>query len=129
MGPVSATFRGNVALSDLDPPNGDTLTGQGQGGAAGFARMSAQVSLTAEVNVNVEPTMRAEDIAFMLQQKSGCYVFIGNGEGGHRDAGHGLGPCNLHNPSYDFNDALLPIGATGWWERSYSARDPAEAAD
>src|ERR1700693_5099195 len=48
VGPVSATFRGNVVLSDLDPPHGYTLTGQGQGGAAGFARMSAQVALTAE---------------------------------------------------------------------------------
>jgi metal-dependent amidase/aminoacylase/carboxypeptidase family protein len=58
--------------------------------------------------------MGAEDFAFMLQEKPGCYVFIGNGEGGHRDSGHGLGPCNLHNPSYDFNDALLPLGATYW---------------
>jgi carbon monoxide dehydrogenase subunit G len=48
VGPVSATFRGNVVLSDLDPPNGYTLIGQGQGGAAGFARLSAQVSLTTE---------------------------------------------------------------------------------
>lgn len=68
----------------------------------------------AQVNASVEPTMGAEDFAFMLQSKPGCYVFIGNGEGDHRDAGHGLGPCNLHNPSYDFNDALLPIGATYW---------------
>jgi hypothetical protein len=45
VGPVSATFRGSVNLSDLDPPNGYTLTGQGQGGAAGFARMGARVSL------------------------------------------------------------------------------------
>lgn len=66
------------------------------------------------VNTQVEPTMGAEDFAFMLQKKPGCYVFIGNGEGEHREAGHGLGPCNLHNPSYDFNDALLPIGATYW---------------
>lgn len=66
------------------------------------------------VNIQVEPTMGAEDFAFMLQSKPGCYVFIGNGEGAHRDAGHGLGPCNLHNPSYDFNDDLLPIGATYW---------------
>ena len=58
--------------------------------------------------------MGAEDFAFMLQNKPGCYVFIGNGEGAHRDMGHGLGPCNLHNPSYDFNDTLLPIGATYW---------------
>ena len=68
----------------------------------------------AQVDAAVEPTMGAEDFAFMLQHKPGCYVFIGNGEGAHRDAGHGLGPCNLHNPSYDFNDALLPIGATYW---------------
>jgi metal-dependent amidase/aminoacylase/carboxypeptidase family protein len=66
------------------------------------------------VNAAVEPTMGAEDFAFMLQQKPGCYVFIGNGEGAHRTMGHGLGPCNLHNPSYDFNDALLPIGASYW---------------
>ncbi|RJG07191.1 amidohydrolase [Noviherbaspirillum cavernae] len=66
------------------------------------------------VDTKVEPTMGAEDFAFMLQEKPGCYVFIGNGEGAHRDSGHGLGPCNLHNPSYDFNDDLLPIGATYW---------------
>ncbi len=66
------------------------------------------------VNAAIEPTMSSEDFAFMLQHKPGCYVFIGNGEGSHRDGGHGLGPCNLHNPSYDFNDDLLPIGATYW---------------
>jgi hippurate hydrolase len=66
------------------------------------------------VNAQAEPTMGAEDFAFMLQKKPGCYVFLGNGDGDHRSAGHGLGPCNLHNPSYDFNDDLLPIGATYW---------------
>jgi amidohydrolase len=66
------------------------------------------------VNANVEPTMGAEDFAFMLQAKPGCYVFIGNGEGEHRLGGHGLGPCQLHNGSYDFNDQLLPIGASYW---------------
>lgn len=66
------------------------------------------------VNAHVEPTMGAEDFAFMLQEKPGCYVFLGNGEGEHRSMGHGLGPCNLHNASYDFNDDLLPIGATYW---------------
>lgn len=67
-----------------------------------------------QVDANVEPTMGAEDFAFMLQAKPGCYVFIGNGEGSHRDGGHGLGPCQLHNGSYDFNDNLLPIGASYW---------------
>ncbi len=61
-----------------------------------------------------EPSMPSEDFAFMLLAKAGAYAFIGNGEGAHRASGHGEGPCMLHNPSYDFNDALLPLGATYW---------------
>jgi hippurate hydrolase len=67
-----------------------------------------------QVDDKIEPTMGAEDFAFFLQEKPGCYIFIGNGEGDHRDGGHGLGPCVLHNGSYDFNDNLLPIGASFW---------------
>ncbi len=61
-----------------------------------------------------EPTMGAEDFAYMLQARPGCYVFIANGDGTHRDMGHGDGPCTLHNPNYDFNDELIPLGATYW---------------
>ena len=61
-----------------------------------------------------EPTMGAEDFAYMLQERPGCYAFIGNGDGDHREMGHGGGPCMLHNPSYDFNDDLIPLGATVW---------------
>ena len=61
-----------------------------------------------------EPTMGAEDFAYMLQAKPGAYCFIGNGDGMHREMGHGGGPCMLHNPSYDFNDGVLPLGATYW---------------
>jgi hippurate hydrolase len=61
-----------------------------------------------------EPTMGAEDFSYMLQAKPGCYAFIANGDGDHRAIGHGGGPCMLHNPSYDFNDDLLPLGATYW---------------
>jgi hippurate hydrolase len=66
------------------------------------------------VDADVEPSMAAEDFAFMLQEKPGCYVFIGNGDCAHGSAEHGLGPCNLHSPRYDFNDELLPIGASYW---------------
>jgi len=45
IGPVKAAFGGKVTLSDLDPPNGYTITGEGQGGAAGFARGGAKVRL------------------------------------------------------------------------------------
>jgi hippurate hydrolase len=61
-----------------------------------------------------EPSMASEDFAFMLEAKAGCYAFIGNGHGDHRAAGHGEGPCMLHNPAYDFNDEVLPLGATYW---------------
>ena len=67
-----------------------------------------------KVDDKTEPSMAAEDFAYFLQAKPGCYIFIGNGEGDHRDGGHGLGPCVLHNGSYDFNDNLLPVGASFW---------------
>ena len=64
--------------------------------------------------VDFVPTMGAEDFSYYLHQIPGCYFMIGNGDGDHRSAGHGLGPCMLHNPSYDFNDDLIPLGATAW---------------
>jgi amidohydrolase len=60
----------------------------------------------AHVDRNVQPTMGSEHFAFMLNEKPGCYIFIGNGT-----AEQGAG---LHNPHYDFNDAILPIGASYW---------------
>jgi carbon monoxide dehydrogenase subunit G len=45
VGPVKATFNGKVTLTDLDPPAGYTITGEGTGGVAGFAKGSAKVSL------------------------------------------------------------------------------------
>jgi uncharacterized protein len=48
IGPVKASFTGKVTLSDLDPPNGYTITGEGSGGAAGFAKGGAKVSLVPE---------------------------------------------------------------------------------
>jgi hippurate hydrolase len=81
---------------------------------AEFARQ-VMVSIVGEANVQVqEPTMGGEDFAYMLQAKPGAYCFIANGDGAHREMGHGAGPCMLHNPSYDFNDDLIPLGATYW---------------
>jgi amidohydrolase len=81
-----------------------------------FAR-TALVNVVGQQNVlDFEPTMGSEDFSFYLLEKPGCYFVIGNGEGDHRIAGHSAGPCMLHNPSYDFNDALIPIGG-GMWVR------------
>jgi hippurate hydrolase len=54
-----------------------------------------------------EPVTGSEDFAFFLEKVPGCYVFIGNGEGSE-------GGCMVHNPGYDFNDAVLPTGASYW---------------
>ncbi len=60
------------------------------------------------------PIMAAEDFSFMLEAVPGSYCFIGNGDGDHRESGHGAGPCLVHNTSYDFNDELLPIGSSAF---------------
>ncbi len=52
------------------------------------------------------PSMGAEDFAYMLREKPGCYVWLGNGPG--------AGGCTLHNPHYDFNDEILPLGVSYW---------------
>ncbi|HVL56574.1 MAG TPA: M20 aminoacylase family protein [Burkholderiaceae bacterium] len=69
-------------------------------------RVAEQLVGAERVTSPVEPVMGGEDFAFMLQAKPGCYVFIGNGPG--------EGGCMLHNPRYDFNDAILPVGASYW---------------
>ncbi|HMV65484.1 MAG TPA: M20 aminoacylase family protein [Myxococcota bacterium] len=68
----------------------------------------------ADRTLEFQPTMGAEDFSFYLLEKPGAYFVVGNGVGDHRAQGHGLGPCTLHNPSYDFNDEILPLGATLW---------------
>lgn len=81
---------------------------------ANFARDVMADIVGADNVLPQEPTMGAEDFSYMLQAKPGAYCFIGNGDGVHREIGHGEGPCTLHNPNYDFNDALIPLGATYW---------------
>ena len=70
------------------------------------AKVASGIVGLANVDVNPEPTMGSEDFAYMLEEKPGCYVFIGNGAG--------EGACMVHNPNYDFNDDILVLGATYW---------------
>ncbi len=68
------------------------------------ARVAAQVVGDAQVRDGVGPVMGSEDFAFMLQKKAGSYIWLGAGEAS----------ANLHSPHYDFNDEVLPIGASYW---------------
>jgi amidohydrolase len=72
------------------------------------AAVAAAASLVGEdkVDTGIPPAMGSEDFAFMLQKRPGAYIAIGAGEG----------PSDppVHNPYYDFNDNILPLGAAYW---------------
>ena len=70
------------------------------------AQAAAAVVGAANVDTDPTPEMGSEDFAFMLQEKPGCYVWLG--------AGSGPDTPNIHNPRYDFNDEVLAIGASYW---------------
>jgi amidohydrolase len=72
---------------------------------AGFIA-DAAADLVGESNVNRDGNlvMASEDFSYMLEQRPGAYIQIGNGDG--------VGGCEVHNPGYDFNDAALPWGAS-----------------
>ncbi|QIM54579.1 M20 aminoacylase family protein [Hydrogenophaga crocea] len=73
--------------------------------AAGLAR---ELFGAARVNTEAAPLTASEDFAFMLEAVPGCYVFVGNGGPGTP------GACSVHNPGYDFNDAIIEPGAQLW---------------
>ena len=85
---------------------------------AQFVRSVMQEVAGPEMTLPFDPTMGAEDFSFFLQARPGAHFMIGNGDGAHREAyaghDHSLGPCTLHNPNYDFNDRLIPLGASLW---------------
>jgi hippurate hydrolase len=78
-----------------------------------FAHSVLQGLVGAENVLECEPAMTAEDFSFFLQAKPGCYFLIGNGDGQHNPSSSD-GPCVLHNPHYDFNDDLIPLGGSMW---------------
>jgi amidohydrolase len=73
----------------------------------GFAaKAAAEVAGEDRVDADTPPVMTAEDFAFMLEQKPGAYILVGNGGGADAPM--------LHSPHYDFNDEALPYGASYW---------------
>lgn len=68
--------------------------------------VASQLAGSDNVNPNHEPTMGSEDFAYMLEQRPGCYIFIGNGDA--------EGTCMVHNAGYDFNDDAIETGVAYW---------------
>ena len=91
------------------------------GAEAAFVADVMRETVGADNTLVFEPSMTAEDFSYFLLERPGAYFVIGNGDGEHRLAydtaareSLNLGPCTLHNPHYDFNDNLIPLGAQLW---------------
>jgi len=68
--------------------------------------VAAELFGAENVHADLNPSMGAEDFAYLLREKPGCYVWLGNGLGD--------GNCLLHNPHFDFNDEIIPLGIRYW---------------
>jgi amidohydrolase len=100
---VADAFGARIGLSyhRLYPATANTVA------EAEIAKRAAQAVVGEhQVDLDPPPSMGAEDFSFMLKERPGCYIWLGNGPG--------EGGCTLHNPRYDFNDAILPVGASYW---------------
>ena len=70
-------------------------------------------SISAHVDDNVDPIMPAEDFSYMLEERPGAYIFLGNGDS-----------AACHHPAYNFDDEAIPFGAS-WYSGLIEARMPA----
>ena len=74
--------------------------------------VAKKVVETESVKDNLAPSMGAEDFAYMLENKPGAYIWLG--------AGKGKSGCMLHNSKYDFNDKIIPLGISYWYNLVHS---------
>jgi amidohydrolase len=89
--------------ADIEYKRGYPSTINSEREAAFAAKVGERVFGKDNVFTDAEPTMGGEDFSYMLQARPGAYVFLGQGGG---PTG-----CFLHNPGYDFNDEVIPLGA------------------
>jgi len=89
---ATLSFRSNYPVTVNDPREAEFA-----------AETASSIAGPALVNRAVAPLMGGEDFSYMLEARPGAFVFIGNGDS-----------ANLHNPSYDFNDEVIPHGISYW---------------
>ena len=75
--------------------------------AAGVAR---EIAGKDKVDTQFPPRMAAEDFSFMLNERPGAFIWVGNGDS-----------AGLHHPAYDFNDEAIPVGTSYWVRLAESA--------
>ena len=67
------------------------------------ATVAEEIAGTDKVNRNIAPLLGAEDFAYMLQERPGAFIYVGNGDS-----------AGLHHPAYDFDDDAIPLGTSYW---------------
>jgi amidohydrolase len=100
---VNATAAMHEAAIAFDYERGYPVTRNHDAQTAFATEVARPVVGADRVDANTPPTMGAEDFSYMLEERPGCFIFIGNGDS-----------AGLHHPDYDFDDAAIPIGASYW---------------
>lgn len=110
---VEQTAAAFGATATVDYRRGYPATITNDAKTALVAQVAREVVGDARVNDKMVPLMGGEDFAFMLQQRPGGYVFVGNGPS-----------SGLHTDTYDFNDDLIPVGVSFWVRLAQMATRP-----
>jgi hippurate hydrolase len=100
---VEGTARLYGASAKITYTNGYPVVVNHERQTAFAADIAREISGADKVDIDVPPVMGAEDFSFMLQERPGAFIFIGNGDS-----------AGLHHPAYDFNDETIPIGTSYW---------------
>jgi len=100
---VEGTARMHGATARVDYHRNYPVTVNHPDQTAFAAAVAASVVGEARVIDDAPPMMAAEDFSFMLEARPGAFIFVGNGNS-----------ADLHHPAYDFNDEIIPIGASYW---------------
>ncbi|MBV8747832.1 MAG: amidohydrolase [Xanthobacteraceae bacterium] len=100
---VEGTAKLHGAKADLSYTPGYPVLVNDEGRAAFAASVAAEVVGNDKVDLNTPPLMGAEDFAYMLEERPGAFIYVGNGDS-----------AMLHHPAYDFNDDAIPLGTSYW---------------
>jgi amidohydrolase len=100
---IEGTARMYGASAKVTYTNGYPVVVNHERQTAFAADVAREIAGKDNVDIDVPPVMGAEDFAFMLQERPGAFIFVGNGDS-----------AGLHHPAYDFNDETIPVGTSYW---------------
>jgi amidohydrolase len=107
---VEGTARLYGAKAKITYTNGYPVVVNHERQTAFAADVAREIAGKDKVDIDVAPVMGAEDFAFMLAERPGAFIFVGNGDS-----------AGLHHPAYDFNDETIPVGTSYWVRLAESA--------